>query len=479
MPGTLLKRLAAVIMLAAAGIFIVRIFHQSAGEGTKNLTERTLTALSATDAVAAMTGGALSAEAYTRACLDRIAALEPTVHAFVHLDRDHALAQARALDQRRNKGEPLGALHGVPVGIKDIFDTKDYPTECGSPLRKGNRPPRDAASVERLRAAGAVIIGKTVTTEFAYFYPGPTRNPHDGERTPGGSSSGSAAAVAANMVPLATGSQTNGSVIRPAAFCGVIGFKPTHGTISRARTLVLSYALDHVGVFARTLADCALILDVLASYDAEDPDSRHPGVTFRAGLSEKLETPPRLAFVRTPVWEKADAEARTAFETLARSLGDAVREVVLPELFKTVWDDHRVIMSTDMARNLAELVARGGEGSSSQQLRDLLAEGGRTSEARYRTARENARRYAAGLADILNGYDAILTPSAPGVAPKGTATGNPVFNSLWTMTGLPAVTLPLLRGEGGMPLGVQLVGALGEDARLLRTADWLVKRLAA
>jgi Asp-tRNA(Asn)/Glu-tRNA(Gln) amidotransferase A subunit family amidase len=366
----------------------------------------------------------------------------------------------------------------VPVAIKDIFDTSDYPAECGSPLLKGNRPKRDAASVERLRAAGAVIIGKTVTTEFAYFHPGPTRNPHDPERTPGGSSSGSAAAVAARMVPLATGSQTNGSVIRPAAFCGVIGFKPTHGTISRARTLVLSHALDHVGVFARSLDDCALILDVLAGYDAEDPDSRKDAApAFRAAMAEMPKTPPRLAFVRTPVWEKADAEARAAFERLARDLGAVVQEVVLPDVFKAVWDDHRVIMSTDMARNLGDLVARGGTAASSQQLRDLLAEGKATSEARYRTARDNARRYAAGLADILKAYDAILTPAAPGVAPKGMATGNPAFNSLWTMTGLPAVTLPLLAGEGGMPIGVQLVGASGEDARLLRTARWLTQRL--
>ena len=440
--------------------------------------EQDLADLTAAAAVERIARRAISAQDYTRACLARIAAREPAVHAFVHLDPEHALAQARALDERQSKGEPLGALHGVPVAIKDIFDTSDYPAECGSPLLKGNRPTRDAASVERLRAAGAVIIGKTVTTEFAYFHPGPTRNPHDPERTPGGSSSGSAAAVAAHMVPLATGSQTNGSVIRPAAFCGVMGFKPTHGTISRARTLVLSHALDHVGVFARSLDDCALILDVLAGYDAEDPDSRKDApAAFRAAMAEKSKTPPRLAFVRTPVWEKADAEAQAAFERLAARLGSAVDEVEVPDYFKAVWDDHRVIMSTDMARNLGDLVARGGTAASSQQLRDLLAEGKATSEPRYRTARDNARRYAAGLAEILKNHDAILTPSAPGVAPKGMATGNPAFNSLWTMTGLPAVTVPLLAGEGGMPIGVQLVGASGEDARLLRTARWLMERL--
>src|SRR6185437_13478786 len=280
-----------------------------------NMADQELATLTATEASQCIAGGELSAEEYVGACLDKIAALESAVHAFIHLDPDHALAQARALDERQREGEPLGALHGIPVAIKDIFDTKDYPTECGSPLCKGNRPSRDAGSVARLRAAGAVIIGKSVTTEFAYHHAGATRNPHDPERTPGGSSSGSAAAVAAGMVPLATGSQTNGSVIRPETFCGVYGVKPTHGTISRARTLILSRALDHVGVFARSLADCALILDVLAGYDAEDPDSRSfAAPAFRAMAEEMPLSSPRFAFVRTPVWDKADAETRAAFE---------------------------------------------------------------------------------------------------------------------------------------------------------------------
>ncbi|HET7849767.1 MAG TPA: amidase [Pseudolabrys sp.] len=420
--------------------------------------------------------GAISAEACTRACLNSIAGAEDKVHAFVHLDPDHALAQARALDERQRKGELLGPLHGIPVAIKDIFDTKDYPTEYGSPLCKGHRPAQDAGSVVRLRAAGAVIIGKAVTTEFAYYHAGATRHPLDPERTPGGSSSGSAAAVACNMVPLAIGSQTNGSVIRPASFCGVYGVKPTHGTISRARTLVLSHALDHVGVFARSVADCALILDVLAGYDAEDPDSRpFAAPDFRTLASEMPASPPRFAFVRTPVWEKADAEARTALESFAKHLAGAVEIVELPDWFAEAWPDHRVIMATDMAHNLGEMVARGGD-ASSKQLRDLLAEGGKNTAVRYLAARANVRRYAAGLADILKGYDAILTLSSPGVAPKGVATGNPAFNTLWTLTGLPAITLPLLKGESGLPIGVQLVGAAGDDARLLRTANWLAAK---
>ena len=437
-----------------------------------------LAGLTAIEAAERIADGDMSAEDYVGACLERIKAVDDKVHAFVHLDRDEALTQARALDERRRNGKPLGPLHGVPVAIKDIFDTADYKTECGSPLLKGRQPMRDCTAVARLRAAGAVIIGKTVTTEFAYFHAGPTRNPHELDRTPGGSSSGSAAAVAAGMVPLAVGSQTNGSVIRPASFCGVYGIKPTHGTISRHGALILSKALDHVGVFARTLADAALILDVLAGYDENDTDTRPVAApAFLEMLIEEPPMPPQLAFVRTPMWDKADAETRAGLEALATRLGDAAAVVDLPETYAAAWDDQRVIMATDMAHNFGALVARGGD-ASSQQLRDLLAEGGRTNAPRYLAARDNAPRYAAGIAEIFKQYDAILTPSAPGVAPKGVATGNPVFNTLWSLTGLPAVTIPLLSGEGGMPIGVQLVGPAGDDARLLRTANWLVNTLA-
>ena len=232
-----------------------------------------LTALTATEAAAEIARGAVSAEDYVRACLGRVEALDGGIKAFVHLDRGHALAQARALDERRTQGHSLGPLHGIPVAIKDIIDTADYPTELGSPLAAGRRPRHDATVVARLRAAGAVIIGKSVTTEFAYYHPGPTRNPHDHARTPGGSSSGSAAAVAARMVPLALGSQTNGSVIRPAAFCGVFAVKPSHGLVSRAGVLPLSRKLDHIGAFARSLPDLALILEVIAGQDPADPDT--------------------------------------------------------------------------------------------------------------------------------------------------------------------------------------------------------------
>ena len=441
------------------------------------MTDEELTALTAIEAAEHIANGDFSSEEYVGACLDRIAAIDGEVRAFVHLDPDAALAQAREVDERRRNGLSIGLLHGLPVAIKDLFDTADYKTEYGTALFRGRQPTRDSAVVARLREAGAVIIGKTVTTELAYFSPGPTRNPHDLTRTPGGSSSGSAAAVAAAMVPLAVGSQTNGSMIRPASFCGVYGVKPTHGLISRHGALELSRSLDHVGVFARSLADAALILEVLAGYDPNDPDTSPVAAPDYLGLvAEEPPLPPRLAFVRTPVWDKADAQTHATFEELVAALGDRIVEVVLPDAYAAAWDDQRVIMAADMAHNFDPLLKRGGD-VLSQQMRDLLADGRAVPAVRYLDAQRNARGYAGGLMKLFDEYDAILTPATPGVAPVGEATGNPVFNSLWSLTGLPAINLPLLSGEGGMPLGVQLVGAKGDDARLFRTANWLVEQL--
>ena len=438
------------------------------------MADRGLIELTAIEAAERIAAGELSAEAYIGACLEQIAAVDEKVHAFVHLDPEMVLGQARALDERRRNGMALGPLHGVPVAIKDIFDTADYKTECGSALLKGRQPMRDCTAVARLREAGAVIIGKTVTTEFAYFTPGATRNPHDLTRTPGGSSSGSAAAVAAGMVPLAVGSQTNGSVIRPASFCGVYGCKPTHGTISRHGALILSEALDHVGVFARSLGDTALILDVLAGYDAQDSDTRcAASPAFIETAAEEPPMPPRFAFVRTPVWDRADAGTQAAFETLTAGLGERVSTIDLGQSFAAAWDDQRAVMAADMAYNLDAVVKRGGE-AASKTLRDFLAEGGTVTAVRYLAARDNAKRYAANISEIFKEYDAIITPATIGVAPAAETTGNPIFCSLWSLTGLPALSLPLLKGEGGLPIGVQLIGERGDDARLLRTANWLI-----
>jgi Asp-tRNA(Asn)/Glu-tRNA(Gln) amidotransferase A subunit family amidase len=440
------------------------------------LSQPDLTALTATQAAAEIARGAITAEDYTRACIDRIAAVESDVQALAHFDGDHALAQARALDRHKANGGRIGPLHGIPVGIKDIIDTADYPTECGSPLLAGRRPSADATVVRKLREAGAVIIAKTVTTEFAYYCPGKTRNPRDLGRTPGGSSSGSAAAVAAGMMPLAVGSQTNGSMIRPAAFCGVFGAKPGHGLISRAGVLTLSRALDHIGAFARSLEDVALVLDVLAGEDPADPDSRpYPSPGFRVRVAEPPPLPPSFVLVRTPMWDKADADAREAVEELAKEIG--AQEVDLLDDFRYAWDAQRAIMAADMAHNLEPFLRNGGD--VSPQLSALVAEGRAVTAVQYLAALRDARRYGERLLEIFEQLaDAIVTLSARGVAPQGlSSTGDPVFCTLWTLVGFPALNLPVLANDEGLPIGVQLVGAPGQDERLLRTARAMIDKL--
>lgn len=422
-------------------------------------------------------GRITSAELVTD-CLKRIDEVDPAVQAWAFLDRDHALRQAEAADEHRRHGRATGPLHGVPVGIKDIFDTGDMPTEFGSPLWSGRTPRRDAAVVARLRSAGAVIIGKTVTTEYAYFNPGKTRNPHDPERTPGGSSSGSAAAVASFMVPGAIGSQTNGSVIRPAAFCGVVGFKPSHGLIPRTGALLLSRALDHVGVFARDVEDAALLAETIAGFDEEDPDTRsiaRPPLAAVAASEPPL--PPRFAFVRTPAWQHADAATGAAFAELVEALGEAASEVDLGQSFARAIELHGIVMAVEMAHNLHRDFEQGGE-KLSPVLRQLIERGRGIKAVDYTRALTAQSALNQILESVFDEYDAILTPAAPGEAPRGLeSTGNPAFCTMWTYLGVPAVTLPLMQGENGLPLGVQLVARRGNDARLLRTARWLVKAL--
>jgi Asp-tRNA(Asn)/Glu-tRNA(Gln) amidotransferase A subunit family amidase len=435
--------------------------------------------LSLTEAAADIREGRLKSVELVGDCLKRIDEVDRDVEAWAFLDREHALRQAEACDDHRSRGRATGPLHGVPIGIKDIFDTGDMPTEFGSKLWVGRTPRRDAVAVARLRAAGAVILGKTVTTEYAYFSPGKTRNPHNREHTPGGSSSGSAAAVAALMVPGAIGSQTNGSMIRPAAFCGVVGFKPTHGLIPRTGALLLSRALDHVGVFARTVADAALLAELLAGFDEEDPDTRaiaRPPFVNVAASEPPL--PPRFAFVRTPAWKHAEEVTGEAFAELVEALGEQASEVEIGQSFERAYDMHRTIMDVEMAHNLHRDYEQGGT-SLSDVLRALIERGRRALAVDYTRALAGSAPLNHMLDSVFDEYDAILTPSAPGPAPRGLdSTGNPAFCTLWTYLGTPAVSLPLLAADNGLPIGVQLVGRRGNDARLLRTANWLVKALA-
>jgi Asp-tRNA(Asn)/Glu-tRNA(Gln) amidotransferase A subunit family amidase len=436
--------------------------------------------LSATEAARRIAEGRLTSEELVSACLERIRQVEPVVQAWQFLDEEHALAQARAADERRRSGEAIGSLNGIPVGVKDIIDTADMPTENGTVLHKGRAPRHDAAVVKMLRAAGAVIVGKTVTTECAYFSPGKTRNPHNPEHTPGGSSSGSAAAVAAQMVPLALGSQTAGSVIRPASFCGVYGFKPTHGLISRAGVLALSRTLDHMGMFARSLDDLALLATELTGYDERDPDTRpRARVPFKEVLREAPPLEPMLAFIKTPHWERADAETRGAFGELIEALGDRVEEVELFPSAAEVWDWHKLVMETEMAANLEPLWTSGKQ-KLSERLRALIERGRATSAVDYQRVLRRLPTLIEGFDELFTErYDAILTPPALGSAPKGlAATGDPAFCVPWTLLGMPAVTLPLMQGANGLPLGTQLVGRRNFDARLLRTARWLVSKVS-
>jgi Asp-tRNA(Asn)/Glu-tRNA(Gln) amidotransferase A subunit family amidase len=433
-----------------------------------------LCSLTLAEAAAEIREGRISSAELVADCLQRIDEVEDKVQAWAFLDREHAMRQAVAADGNRKAGKAIGPLHGVPVGIKDVFDTGDLPTELGSPLWTGRTPRRDAVAVAMLRGAGAVILGKTVTTEYAYYNPGKTRNPHDPERTPGGSSSGSAAAVAASMVPGAIGSQTNGSVIRPAAFCGVVGFKPTHGLIPRSGALLLSRALDHVGVFARTVGDAALLAETMVGFDAEDADTRPTArPPFASTAASEPPLPPRFAFVRSPAWPQGDPVLAPAFAELVEALGEAASEVEVGSSFDRAIELHRIVMEVEMAHNLHRDYERGGD-KLSPVLRALIERGRAYPAIDYTRALAGASALNAMLDDVFNEYDAILTPAAPGEAPLGLdRTGNPAFCTLWTYLGTPAVTLPLLQGENGLPIGVQLVGRRGNDARLLRTARWL------
>jgi len=433
--------------------------------------------LSARAAADAIRRGELMSEALVRDCLDRIARTEDRIRAWTWLDPDQAIAQARAADRAQADGARLGALHGVPVGIKDIFDTADMPTEYGTVLHQGRRPREDATVVALLRRAGAVIMGKTVTTELAVYAPGKTTNPHDERRTPGGSSSGSAAAVAACMVPLAVGTQTNGSLIRPASYCGVYGFKPSHGAISRHGVLKQSPTLDHVGVFARSVEDVAMIARELFAWDGKDLDVA-PGshLELPARWDSALPGPPRIAFVKTPLWPQAERIAQEAFVQLAENWSDVVTEVDLPPAFDSALEWHRTIMESDLANSFEAEYARGRD-RLSDVLVQMIERGQRYTGVSYSKARDGIVVLQRALERLFAEYDAILTPATQGAAPKGlAATGSPMFCTIWTLCGVPALSMPVLQGEDGMPMGAQLVGRKGHDARLLGVARWLAER---
>jgi Asp-tRNA(Asn)/Glu-tRNA(Gln) amidotransferase A subunit family amidase len=417
-------------------------------------------ALSALTAAAAIADGELTSEQLVADCLDRIAEREDTLHAWAHLDPERALAEARQRD-----GEPSrGPLHGVPVGVKDLIDTADQPTRYGSPIHAAHQPTEDAACVERLRRAGAVIIGKTVTTEFAVFHPGPTTHPQDPTRTPGGSSSGSAAAVAAGTIPLALGTQTAGSVVRPASFCGVFGGKPTFGTIPTDGVKACSATLDHVGAFARDAADVAVALGVMS----DDIDRFRP-----VDLGDR----PRIGFCRTPWWDELEPSTRATVEAGVASLAHEadVVEVTLPDEFAGLVDAQRTIMGVEVRRNLAWEHAHHPE-LLSDDLRTYL-EDAAAFEDGYEDALALARRCRGLLTEVFGDPAVLLAPSVLGEPPTIDTTGDPLLCRPWTLLGTPAVAVPGLVGHDGLPIGVQLLSAPGADGLALTAAAFAAPAL--
>jgi Asp-tRNA(Asn)/Glu-tRNA(Gln) amidotransferase A subunit family amidase len=405
----------------------------------------------------------ITAASLLQDCLEHIAAREPTVHAWTFVDGDAAMRRARTLDSQAS----TGLLHGLPIAVKDLFDTVDMPTSYGSPIYAAHRPAWDAASVALARAAGAIVVGKTVTTEFATFHPGPTCNPRNPQHTPGGSSSGSAACVADYHVPLAFGTQTAGSIVRPAAFCGVVGYKPTFGTINRAGVKGISDTLDTVGVLARSVADAALFAAALTGRrelfgDAPATDA------------------PRIGLCRTYEWSRAQSETMSTFEDAGARLrvaGASVRDVTLPAPFAGLVDAQLTIMVREVALSLA--YENGVHRTQlSADMTKMIDAGLMVSQRQYDAARTLARSCRAMLGDVFDGLDVLVAPSAIGEAPVGiAATGDPLFNRMWTLLHVPVVHVPVAEGPHGLPVGVTVVGGADADRATLRAAEWIHAQL--
>jgi Asp-tRNA(Asn)/Glu-tRNA(Gln) amidotransferase A subunit family amidase len=410
--------------------------------------------LTATEAARQIRAGTLRPEELMEACLARIAAREPQVRAFAYLDPEQARrAAAVALP---------GPLHGLPIGVKDVLDTADMPSEYGSPIWRGWRPRADSAPVAWARAAGGVAIGKTVTTEFATRKPGPTANPHNLGYTPGGSSSGSAAGVAAGFFPLAYGTQTAGSIIRPAAFCGVVGYKPSFGTINRNGMKIMSDSLDTVGVMARSVADCALFAGAVLGFDLGNPDARP-------------DRAPRIGVCRSPTWAQAQPETVALLERVAGALeraGAVISERELPPSIAALTTAHPVVMNNESARALGWELDTARE-QISEGLRERLEFGLSRNATEVAEAHAVFTQAQAAFPAATEGLDVLVTPSAPGQAPKGLEwTGDPAFNFIWTSLHVPCVTVPAGEGPDGLPLGIQIVGRFGEDREVLAWAQW-------
>lgn len=428
-----------------------------------------------------MKEGRLASESLVKHCLEVIEKTDNDIQAWVHIDAEQSLQQAREMDLRRSKGKALGSLHGIPVGLKDIIDTKDLPTERGSPIYSGRRPAQQAAIVDRLCEQGAIVLGKTVTTELAWMNESQTRNPHNLAYSPGGSSSGSAAAVAAGQVPLAIGTQTGGSVIRPASFNGIYGYKPSRGIVPRRGVMQTSATLDQIGVFARDCGDLALLSDAIKGYDANDSACYlAPRPELLAGYQTEVPVEPHIAWIDMPYQDRYSNTLNEAINEVIDALqGSAasIDRIDAPQSFTVLLECHKVIYDYEIARCLENEWRDHRELLSAVTQEGLQRAIGRT-ESEYTEALGIMAAATDWFETFFHDYDAILTPSATDIPPLlGNGTGDPICCIVWTLCGLPCISLPLINGEHNLPMGLQLVGSYDQDDRLLRTTRWLVNQL--
>ena len=428
--------------------------------------------LSANEALKMMEEGSLSSEEYVKAFLKQIELREDDVGAWIFLDPKLPLEQAREADKRW-KDKTAGKLNGLPIGIKDIIDTKDMPTENGSNLCKNRKPSKDAHLVKLLRDEGAVIMGKCVTTEFALSGPGKTKNPKDLECTPGGSSSGSAAAVSDYMVPLAIGSQTGGSVLRPASFTGILGFKPTFGTISRSGMSPISQRLDHPGIYANCVEDINLISSVILSYDSDDLDMIQ-NYQYKNDLN--LNKSLKFGFVKGPVWNFGDEDMKHGIEEFVKNSQLNIEELDLGKDFDDAATAHEIIMNGSISNSLMKYYQTDKSNLHPFTVKRIEA-GIPVSASDYVSAIEKAKKMEQNLRQLFLKYDAIITPAAPGQAPRDLMnTGNAIFNGYWTMMGVPAISLPFLKGKDGLPIGIQFIANWSEDLKLLEICKYILEK---
>ena len=432
--------------------------------------------LSANELAAQLREGEISSVEVCSQYIERIGKFEKDVKAWSHFNKKLLLEKAAEADEHRISGKPLGLLHGLPVAVKDIIGTLDMPTECGTTIRKKMTASQDSEVVNLLKVAGAIIMGKTETTELAYFHPGKTTNPHDYKRTPGGSSSGSAAAVAAHMAPLSIGSQTNGSTIRPASYCGVVGYKPSYGLISRYGILKQSDKLDQVGIFGKFVEDVALLARVLIKKDLFDPATIHYSAEDMMDVCRKGPLfDPKFIFYKTKNWKNIDKESQKSFEIFIKTFKKNIEVFDTPSYFDDIPKYHKIIHETDMANNF-QLYYKKYKKKLSKEMVSAIERGLKNSATEYAEAIDFMKRSYDSYKEVFEDYHGILTPASSGVAPKGLGnTGSPEFSTVWTYLGLPSISLPLLTGKNDLPLGIQLIGDKHDDLRFLGVASWVEK----